>query len=195
MFCPNSYGFPTSSSLFSTLLFVNFSENFFYFSTLFLVCVGARACACLCVCVFYLICCLRNTITFLLSDRVSRHTRDRARQCALETGDGARAPKPSASFTDREPFTPLEITRRLAFSHTDTETSCEIRGWIILRAPAVKIGYEARCMDVTRGSLLRFLWLFKRSSTRVRDPGFAPWLLNENRSCQQTTSSADKWYI
>lgn len=50
----------------------------------------------------------QHTITFLLSDRVSRHTRDRARQCALETGDGARAPKPSASFTDSL-ILPLEI--------------------------------------------------------------------------------------
>lgn len=93
---------------------VNFTFLFYY-----VVYARPRVCASVCVCArarcgLCLICCLRNTITFLLSDRVSRHTRDRARQCALETGDGARAPKPSASFTDREPSTPLEITRRLA---------------------------------------------------------------------------------
>ena len=57
------------------------------------MCARARACArererASVRCGLRFICCLRNTITFLLSDRVSRHTRDRARQCALETGDG-----------------------------------------------------------------------------------------------------------
>lgn len=122
------------------------------------MCVCARACnsvrVCVCVrCGPCLICCLCYTITFLLSDRVSRHTRDRARQCALETGDGARAPKPSASFTDRELFTPLEITRWPAFllTHTlrKTETWCEkpALDYFILRDSFVKIGYEARSVD------------------------------------------------
>jgi len=144
---PNSFSFPTSySQLYNLstffLLFPPFWGNMLTF-LLLCACVRVR----MCVRVrhgLYLICCLRNTITFLLSDRVSRHTRDRARQCALETGDRARAPEPSASFADREPSTPLEITRRLALlhththththtlthTHTDTDTtSCEIPVW------------------------------------------------------------------
>lgn len=113
----------------------------------------------------YLICCLRNTITFLLSDRVSRHTRDRARQCALETGDGARAPKPSASFTDREPFSPHQIGCRLAFLHAQPrklrvryEFGIIWSGGIARREKEEK---EARCVDEKRKKKLRgFLWLY-----------------------------------
>lgn len=182
------YSFPTSSHLCSQLYTLStFSEKMLTFRLLKCVCVYVRVLEYVCerVCVYmyvcvrcglYLICCLRNTITFLLSDRVSRHTRDRARQCALETGDGARAPKPSASFTDREPFTPLEITRRLCFlPHSDTETSCGvIRAWIISfwRDSAAKIGYEARCVDVTRGSLSLSLSGFKLNSAWRFSPGF-----------------------
>lgn len=72
------------------------------------------------VCVFYmrarivleraeglhLICCLRNTIAFLLSDRVSRRTRDRARQCALEEGHPNHPPHLQAhTHIHTEPFT------------------------------------------------------------------------------------------
>lgn len=157
-------------------------------------CIRARARLCV-FCGLHLICCLRNTITFLLSDRVSRHTRDRARQCALETGDGARAPKPSASFTDREPFTPLEITRRLAFFHTGRGNFVRDTRLDYFLSPG-KIDSKARRSDGTRESvLLRFYWLFKRGTTRVRDPGFAPRLLIEAHSRQQTTSSADEWHI
>lgn len=84
---------------FSQLPVKNVNVTFPLFIYFFVTTFRARACVrereraseCVSVsvrCGLRFICCLRNTITFLLSDRVSRHTRDRARQCALETGDG-----------------------------------------------------------------------------------------------------------
>lgn len=133
--------------------------------------VCLRACA-PARCGLRLICCLRNTITFLLSDRVSRHTRDRARQCALETGDGARAPKPSSSFTDGEPSAPSQITRRLAsfHSHTQKNFATEL-GLFYFRGRGCEASVSGR---VTRGSLslARFPPPLSPSlfSNRVRDP-------------------------
>lgn len=112
-----------------------FTTFFFFFGASPSVClpacvrVRARACA-PARCGLRLICCLRNTITFLLSDRVSRRTRDRARQCALETGDGARAPEPSSSFTDGAPSAPL--LRSVVGSLPSTAT----------RREKLRVGYE-----------------------------------------------------
>lgn len=127
-------------------------------------------------CGLRLICCLRNTITFLLSDRVSRHTRDRARQCALEAGDGARAPEPSSSFA--EPPAPL--------SHRSSARS-------LPRPHAANLATELGCFDsrgrgceasvsgrVTRGSLSLARSLDRPPSSLPPSPfpnrGRDPWL-------------------
>lgn len=135
----------------------------------------SRARARVCAAGLRLICCLRNTITF--SDRVSRHTRDRARQCALETGDGARAPKPSASFADRGAFRPPSrslVSARLAERSQERtaqqlaprETASDYYFFILFGKQEGKEGknqHKTRsllstrrleaCVDVTRGSL------------------------------------------
>lgn len=104
-------------------------------------------------------CCLRNTITFLLSDRVSRHTRDRARQCALETEQGhpnhpphlqtESLLPPSRSLVDS-----LSSTLRHGNSVRDTRLD-----YLIFKDSATEIGYETRFSEVTRGSLSLFLKL------------------------------------
>lgn len=128
----------------------------------------------LCVCVhrgLYLICCLRNTITFLLSDRVSRHTRDRARQCALETGDGARAPKPSASFTDREPFSPDQISCLLAFLHAQPRKLRERYDFGLFYLEGLLKAGSLRGRKKEKEKRRVLLWL-KRDSTPVGDLDF-----------------------
>lgn len=160
-----SFFFPQETT---TLLFC-FTSFFFFvrprLSVYVCACAPAR-------CGLRLICCLRNTITFLLSDRVSRHTRDRARQCALETGDGARAPKPSSSFTDGEPSAPLSDHSSARFlPQPHAENFPTELGLFYSRGRGCEASVSGR---VTRGSLslARPPPLLSPSlfSNRVRDP-------------------------
>lgn len=138
----------------------------------------------------------QHTITFLLSDRVSRHTRDRARQCALETGDGARAPKPSASFTDSL-ILPLEIAVGGSLSlPRKLRVRYELGIILTLRKKKKKVrlcvetGRNARLLDECSLSL-RALETQLNLGERFR-PGF---LLPGSSQPGQTTSSADDWHI